>query len=229
MKNALMVMLLCGAAAAQDAASPRSEERKEILRNQHVTVSRVEIPPGVSTAMHRHDRDVLSVFITGGDTLHTTEGEKPTRDKIASGTARFRNGGFSHTRANEGMDVFRVVVTEFAEPQGKSERISDKNSHYCNAGSKTACVDEKYLFCTAKVCVEEVTIAPGAITIKHGHTTDHMLIAISDYELTDVAEGKGTSVRNVKSGDVEYIPAGITHQLTNTGKNAARFVVVVFK
>lgn len=229
MKNALVVLLLCGAAVAQDAASTRSEERKEILRNQHVRVSRVEIPPGVSTPMHRHDRDVLSVFITGGDTMHTMEGEKPTHDKVAPGTARFRNGGFSHARANQGMDVFRAVVTEFSQPQGKSERISDKTSHYCNEGSKTACVDEKYLFCTAKVCVEEVTIAPGAITIKHGHPTDHMLIAISDYELTDVAEGKGTSVRTVKSGDVEYIPAGITHQLTNTGKNAARFVVVVFK
>jgi quercetin dioxygenase-like cupin family protein len=220
MKNALIVLLLCGAAAAQDAASPRSEERKEILRNQHVRVSRVEI---------RHDRDVLSVFITGGDTMHTVEGEKPVHDKVAAGTARFRNGGFSHARTNQGMDAFRVVVTEFAEPQGKSEPISDKSSHYCNPGSKTACVNEKYLFCTAKVCVEEVSIAPDAITIKHGHPTDHMLIAITDYELTDVAEGKGTSVRNVKSGDVEYIPAGITHQLTNTGKGTARFVVVVFK
>jgi hypothetical protein len=149
MKNALVVVLLCGAAAAQDAASPPSEQRKEILRNQHVTVFRVEIPPGVSTAMHRHDRDVLSVFITGGDTLHTNEGEKPTRDKIAPGTARFRNGGFTHARANQGMDVFRVVVTEFSQPQGKSERVSDKTSHYCNEGSQTACVDEKYLFCTA--------------------------------------------------------------------------------
>ena len=229
MKNALVVLLLCGAAAAQEAASAPSEQRQEILRNQHVIVSRVEIPPGVSTPMHRHDRDVLRVFITGGDTLHTIQGEKPARDKIARGEARFRNGGFTHARKNEGMDVFRAVVTEFTEPQGKSERISDKPSRYCNTGSTTACVEEKYLFCTAKVCVEEVTIAPGAITIKHGHTTDHMLIAISDYELTDVAEGKGTSVRNVNSGDVEYIPAGITHQLTNTGRYTARFVVVVFR
>jgi quercetin dioxygenase-like cupin family protein len=72
-------------------------------------------------------------------------------------------------------------------------------------------------------------MAPGALSIKHSHTTDHMLVAVSDYELTDQVEDKGTSVRRRKSGEVEYIPAGITHQLTNTGKNTARFVVVAWR
>lgn len=222
MKRALAVVLLLCAVAA-------SEQRKEILRNQHVTITSVELAPGESTPMHRHDRDALTVFVTGGETKNTIEGEKPENDKMEPGTVRFRSGGFAHTRTNEGPDVFRAVVIEFAEPQGKTEKLGEKSSHYCNPGSKTACVKEKYLFCTAKVCVEEVTIAPGAVTIKHSHSTDHMLIAISDYELTDQAEGKPANVRKLASGEAEYIPAGITHQLTNTGKNDARFVVVVFR
>jgi quercetin dioxygenase-like cupin family protein len=77
--------------------------------------------------------------------------------------------------------------------------------------------------------VEDVTMAPGAVTTKHSHATDHMLVAVSDYELTDQVEGKGAVVRTRKSGEVEYIPAGITHRLTNTGQAPARFTVIVWR
>jgi oxalate decarboxylase/phosphoglucose isomerase-like protein (cupin superfamily) len=56
-----------------------------------------------------------------------------------------------------------------------------------------------------------------------------MLIAVSDYELTDRVEGKGIVVRTRKSSEVEYIPAGITHRITNTGQAPARFIVIVWR
>jgi quercetin dioxygenase-like cupin family protein len=56
-----------------------------------------------------------------------------------------------------------------------------------------------------------------------------MLVAITDYTLTDEIVGKGKKVRTKKAGEVEYIPMGITHQLTNTGAAAARFIVIAFK
>jgi hypothetical protein len=67
------------------------------------------------------------------------------------------------------------------------------------------------------------------VSSKHSHATDHMLIAISDYELSDSIVGKGTRVRSKKAGEVEYIRSGITHQLTNSGPAPARFVVIAFK
>ena len=70
---------------------------------------------------------------------------------------------------------------------------------------------------------------PGAISTKHSHSTDHMLVAITDYTLTDVIVGKGKKVRAHKAGEVEYIPMGITHQLTNTGAAKTRFIVIAFK
>jgi quercetin dioxygenase-like cupin family protein len=35
-------------------------------------------------------------------------------------------------------------------------------------------------------------------------------------------------VRTKKAGEVEYIKSGINHQLSNTGKLPARFIVVLF-
>ena len=231
-QGAALVLLLCATAAAQNQVPiPDAEvpQRKGIFQNSHVTVSIVELAPHEGTPMHQHDRDLLTVFITGGLTKQIIYGRRAKTDRIAPGTARFHSAGFTHAVQNEEATRFRSIAVEFAQPQGMLERVGSKNSHYCNPGSDFACVDEKYLFCTAKVCVEDVSMAPGALSIKHSHTTDHMLVAVSDYELTDQVEDKGTSVRRRKSGEVEYIPAGITHQLTNTGKNTARFVVVAWR
>jgi quercetin dioxygenase-like cupin family protein len=228
----LAVLLLCAAVAAQRPAPiPDSQlpQRKEMLRNHRVLVSRLELARGEATPMHQHSRDMLAIFVNGGRTTNTVYGHKRARDHMRAGEVRFKNAGYSHTTRNEGTDAFRVVVIEFADPQGNTEKAASEKSHYCNPGSATACVDEKSLFCTAKVCVEDVTIAPGAVTTKHSHATDHMLVAVSDYEFTDQVEGKGKVVRSRRSGEVEYIPAGITHRLTNTGKAVARFIVVVWR
>ena len=230
-RAAAIVVLLCVAGFAQEPAPiPNSQvpQRKEILQNHHVTASMLELAPDEAAPMHQHDRDLLAVFVSGGKTRSVVFGHRPLADKMAVGEVRFVNAGYSHTFKNLGTEPFRVVDVEFADPQGKLE-IVGKSSHYCNAGSTTVCVDEKSLFCLAKVCVEDVTMAAGAVTTKHTHTTDHMLIAVSDYELTDEMEGKGTVVRKLKSGEVEYIPAGITHRLTNTGHGPAHFTVVLWR
>jgi quercetin dioxygenase-like cupin family protein len=231
MRRAAALLLLCAACAGQvPAPIPDSEvpQRKEILRNHRVTVSLLELAPYEATPMHRHDRDLLAVFVDGGRTRNTVLGHKAAEDKMEVGEARFLSTGYAHATRNEGSGRLRVVIVEFADLQGEMEKVGT-TSHYCNSGSTTACVDEKQLFCTAKVCVEDVSVAPGAVTTKHSHTTDHMLVAVSDYELTDRVEGKGIVVRTRKSGEVEYIPAGITHRITNAGEAPARFIVIVWR
>lgn len=203
-------------------------QAREILRNHRVAVSLLVLEPGKATSMHRHDSDMLEVFVTGGQTQNTVSGHKPAGDKVSIGEVRFRSAGYEHAIKNDGADTFRAVVVEFADSQGKMKSVGT-TSRYCNPGSTTACVDEKSLFCTTRVCVEDVSIGAGAVTTKHSHTTDHMLVAVSDYELTDEVEGKGTVVRSHKSGEVEYISAGINHQLTNTGHAAARFIVILWQ
>lgn len=225
-----MALLLCAAIIGVAAAPSQANEltqRKVILENSKVTVSLQAIAPGDATPMHRHDKDLIAVYVNGGKSEHTMQGKEPVTEKIEDGEVRFSSGGFSHSRKNLGTEPFRAVIVEFAEPQGKLEKLGTK-SKTC-APDKNVCLEEKKLFCLEKVCVENVSMAPGSMSIKHTHATDHILIAISDFELTDQVEGKGTVVRKLKSGEVEYIPAGITHQLTNTGKEAARFAVIVWK
>jgi quercetin dioxygenase-like cupin family protein len=231
MGRSIVLFLLLGAACAGQATAPiqASEvpQRKEILSNHRVTVSLLELAPREATPMHRQDRDMIAVFVDGGSTRNKLLGRQAVADKMAVGETRFLNAGYTHETRNTGSGQFRVVTVEFSDPQGKRKEVGT-SSHYCNPDSTIACVDEKQLFCTEKVCVEDVTIAPGAITTKHGHATDHMLVAVSDYELTDRVEGKGIVVRTRKSGEVEYIPAGITHRITNASLTPARFIVILW-
>ena len=232
MRRPAAVLLFFGALCMGQASAPIPNsdvpQRKEILRNHRVTASTVELAPNESTPMHQHDHDVLSVFINGGEFQNTVFGHRAETEKLGIGEVRFRAAGYAHAIKNLGAKPLRVVTVDFTDPQGKVELLAT-SSHYCNPGSTTVCVDEKNLFCTAKVCVEDVTMAPGAITTKHSHPTDHMLVAVSDYELTDEIEGKGTTVRSHTSGEVEYLTAGISHRLTNTGHNAAHFTVILWR
>jgi quercetin dioxygenase-like cupin family protein len=209
------------------ASETQNPQRKEILKNSHVTVITREFAPNESEPMHHHDHAALLIFLTSGRGKNQIQGKDATVDKYAAGDVRFIPAGYTHSATSEGPGPLKIVLVEFADPQGKM--VPDKGeSRTCNPGTKN-CVDEKYLFCTSKVCVEDVTMAPGAVSTRHGHTTDHMLVAISDYEISDAVEGKGTVKRTRKSGEVEYIPAGITHRLTNAGTQPAHFIVVLWR
>lgn len=233
MRQVLTVVLLLGACAGQGPAPIADDQvpqRTQSFRNKRVSASRLELKPGETTPLHVHAQDTVVVFVSDGPTEQRVEGQPAAKDMVHAGLTRFRSGPFTHAVRNDAKTPLRAVVLAFSERQGRSEKpAKPKRSRYCNPGSKTACVEEKGLFCTAKVCLEDVTIAPGAVTTRHSHATDHMLVAVSDYELSDEVEGKGRMGRSRKSGEVEYIPAGITHQLTNTGKAPARFIVILWR
>ena len=188
------------------------QARKQIFKNERVAAYSQQIPPGRSFAM-KNIRDTISVSVNG-------EGND---------VVKLHPAGTSVSIKNTWKDSLRSVEVEFAEPIGPTEPPTAKRAHYCNDEDKKACVTENFLFCTPKLCVEEVTMAPGARSTRHSHDTEHMLVAISDYPLVDDVSGKGLMDRTVKSGGVEYLPAGITHVLTNAGKSEVRLVAIIFR
>ena len=233
MRRAAFVLFLLGALCLAQAPIPDDQvpQRTQIFANKRVSASRLDLKPGELAPMHVHTLDTVVVFLTKGATNNASPARPVFKDEVWPGLSRYRSGPYTHALRNDAKTSFRAVVVSFLDKQGQVEKPEKpKKTRYCNPGSKTVCVDETPLYCTAKVCVEDVTMAPGAVTTKHSHTTDHMLVAVSDYELTDKVEGKADPVvRTRKSGEVEYIPAGITHQLTNTGKAPAHFTVILWR
>ena len=226
------MLFVSTAVLAQNAGSSPAEQgrfRKQILHNDRLTAYLVEIPSQQSTPTHRHVKDTLSILVSGGTTESVMGNGSPLHIKSKAGDAVFRSAPYSHSVKNIGNEPFRVADIEFADPQGARQKPAHKSFHSCNPASKVACVTEQYLFCTQRFCVEDVEMGPGAKSSKHTHDTDHMMVAITDYKIDDETTGKGVIHRAVKSGGVEYLPAGITHVLTNTTGKTVRFVAVIFQ
>ncbi len=231
-KAIVLLLLLCAFAAAQDTTPISALEvkyRKQIFKNDRVSVFLLEIPPKHASLMHRHDTDILSIFVAGGETRSTIYGKPPKEDKFTVGEVRFRLAGFTHSTENIGANVFRSVILEFTSSMGAIEPTKPPDSRYCNPGSETACVDEKYLFCTAKFCVQELSIAPGAVWRNNEYASDQMLVAVSDYKLSNKRKGKAANVRKRKSGEVEYFLGGSARQWKNAASEPARIIAVVFR
>jgi hypothetical protein len=227
----VLFLLLYGSAAAQEAIPISALEvkyRKQIFENDRFAVFLLEIPPNHASLMHRHDTDILSVFVSGGETISTIYGKPPKEDRFAVGEVRFRSAGFTHSTENVGTNMFRSVILEFKSPMGSIQPIKPGDSHYCNPDT-TACVDEKGLFCTPRLCVQELSIAPDAIWRNQGSTNDQMLIAVSDYELSATPKRNTVDIQKRKSGEVEYLSGGSSHQWQNTTSQTAHIIAVEFR
>jgi hypothetical protein len=231
-KAIVLLLLLCAFAAAQDTTPISALEvkyRKRIFKNDRVSVFLLEIPPNHASLMHRHDTDILSIFVAGGSTKGTIYGKPPKEDNFTVGEVRFRPAGFTHSTENIGRRVFRSVILEFNSSMGTIEQSKPPDSRHCNHGSETACVSEKYLFCTAGFCVMEISIAPGAVWRNSEYARDQMLVAVSDYQLSQKRKGNPAKVTKRKSGEVEYFTGGFARQWRNVISKPARIIAVVFR
>ena len=199
--------------------------RHRIYGDGRVAIFLLDIPPGQATLLHRHDRDMLSVFVNGGRTRASFNGAAAVEDSFTAGDVRFRSAGFTHSTENIGSDRFLSVIFEFVDSQGPRASAARPATHVCNPGSQTACVDDKPLFCTGKFCVDDLTLGPHAVRAAGDARADQILVAVSDYTFSEDAPGRAAAVHTRKSGEIEPVAAGPATRWTNAG-DPAHLVVV---
>lgn len=214
-------------APAPPAATQTAEDSlgTDIFHNEHLTAYLLELPPQQATSMSRREADSIDVFISG-QTTSTSPGRPPQAEP--AGETRFRPVGFTDSVRNEGSSASRTVILMLARPQGYAISEEVPARRYCNEGNKLACVEEKHLFCTTHLCAEDVKMGPGATRGGFAADADQMLVAVTDYQLTDAAAGKPPSVHTRPAGQVEWIPAGAANRWTNTGTTPTHFVLIRF-
>ena len=201
--------------------------RHKIYGDGRVTIFLLDIPSGQATLLHRHDRDMLSVFVNGGRTRASFNGAAPVEDSFKPGDVRFRSAGFTHSTENIGTDRFLSVIFEFVDSQGPREPATQSATHICSPDDQTACVDEQPLFCTSKFCVDDLMMGPRAIRPARGATTDRILVALSDYTFREDTPGAAAAVHTRKSGEVEPMAASPGSRWTNADASAHLVVVTV--
>jgi hypothetical protein len=121
-----------------------------------------------------------------------------------------------------------TVILEFVDSQGPRTPATRPAAHICNPDGRTACVDEKPLFCTSKFCVDDLMIAPHAVRPAGGVTNDQNLVAVSGYTFREEISGTAAAVHAKKRGEIKPMAAGPTRRWTN-GDDPSHLVVVTVR
>ncbi len=253
MKSPLLCSLvLCVCAAAQTAPTPAPVEitaepfHHLVLKNKKVRVFSVEVPPQASTLMHRHKNDYVFVTLGDSDVGNERQGEKAAELRLSDGDVHFTKGDFAHIARNLRDVPFRNVTIEVLKPARAivslatcdiSEgiecgfcNISPEGKQKCDwPGAMQALPELEKKEKDYGVYQFTQHLQPGASTGMHSHKMDHLVVAVSDLELKNEVQGKPAETIRLKAGEVRWVKGGITHSLTNMGRQAAWFVSFEFK
>jgi hypothetical protein len=198
MKIALLTLL-----ASTGTHAPDVSLRNEVFHNDRVAAYLEESLP------QWEDRDTLAVFVSGPRT----------------GEVKFARRGVAQKTDTPPL---KAVIVAFTHSQGYpiSEQLPVKRQ--CNEGNPKACVEQKHLFCTNEICAEDVRMAPGAMRSGFASDDDQMLIAVTDYALSDGVAGGPPATHSRTSGQVEWVAAGSANRWTNTASTPAHFILIRF-
>jgi quercetin dioxygenase-like cupin family protein len=198
------------------------------LQNPYVRVFQVEVAPHASTLMHRHRHDYLFVTLGPSEVSNEVAGKPPVTLKLQDGEVHATDGGFAHIARNLAATPFRNVTIELL--QDEKARTSpppkwddDRSLQVLHGGT------QQIFFVKDGVRVSETELQVAGSIPRHHHAHPHLVIAITDLNFRNDVVGKGASNLEMKSGDIKWVEAGLTHSLTNVGTSDAKFVILEFQ
>ncbi len=198
------------------------------LQNPYVRVFQVEVAPHAATLMHRHRHDYLFVTLGASEVSNEVAGKPPVTLKLQDGEVHATDGGFAHVARNLAATPFRNVTVELLQDEKArttppAQWDDDRSLQVLHGGT------QQILFVKDGARVSETELQVAGSVPQHHHTHAHLVIALTDLLLRNDVVGKGASNVEMKSGDIKWIEAGVTHRLTNVGTSQAKFVTLEFQ
>jgi quercetin dioxygenase-like cupin family protein len=231
--RALGLVFLATASLAQQQQSVEITSEPShhlVFQNEYVRVFDVTVAPKASTLVHRHNQDYLFVTLGDSDVVNARVGEKPVPLRLKDGEVRYTPGNFAHAAINESERPFHNITIELLKPSSGVANCSDA----CLA--RVPCTDRTNAFCPStekRISSDQwtaslVTLPPSSRLEKHTHTMPHLVIAVSDLDLTSQTESASSNIKKGHGG-LAWVPSGVTHTLVNNSSKAAQFVTLEFK
>jgi hypothetical protein len=210
--------------AAQDVEITAEPSHHVALENAYVRAFKVEVAPHAATLTHWHRHDYF--FLTLGDAHLSNEvvGRAPVELKLFDGDARFTPGNFAHVARNLADAPFRNVTIELLQ----DEKMKSAPAHWDkDSGEETFIAGHrKILFVKDGVRVSQIELSAKAALPKDESARPRLLVAITEFELGQNADGKGSSGKALKAGDMWWSEGSLA--LTNAGSAPAKFALLEF-
>lgn len=231
---AAAVCVLTVVAWAQEKPVPITSEAHHqlVLENEYTRVFHVVIAPRESTLMHQHDLDYVFVQIGAADISNEKAGAAAAEVKFADGTVRFAKGGFAHKVTNLLDTPFVNLTIEVKKPSTKSvcgaawAGVPAEKPEGCGATTVSGSSGEIYNLGTDAV-EAHTWFATGSGTSVTPHDSDNprLLVALTPLR----CNCGGSMAKEMKPGDVTWLPKGTSAEVSKSGESLPRFVTVSFK
>jgi quercetin dioxygenase-like cupin family protein len=204
-----------------------------VFQNEYVRVFDVTVAPRATTLVHKHNYDYLFVTLGDSDVVSVRPGEKPVALKLKDGEVRFTPGNFAHAAINQADRPFHNITIELLKPSTSVKVCTES----CNvsggcigamAPPNPVCPDTIQRISSDQWMVAMVTLPPSARMEQRTNPPPRLVIAVSDLDFAGQTDAAGNNIKRAP-GYVGWVPAGVSHALTNNGSKPAQFVTLEFK
>lgn len=223
MRTLPLALLAVGVSSlpAQEKPVPVVDEpmHRTLFENAQVRVIDVRIPPGETSLYHIHVLPSVIIYLTRSTNRSENWPDKAilTRD-IAPGQSRYApydEKPLTHRVTNTGTGLFRVLDIELLQktpvvPAVPPAPVAGATVHW----------NEKLVRSSG------LTLAPGTTRGLYSLKWSHLVVAITGP--LEVRLG-GWPGRTLQVGDFEYVPAGASFELINSGNKDAELVLLELK
>src|SRR4029077_755690 len=230
----LVFLATASLAQQQQPVEITSEPRHHLVfQNEYVRVFDVTVAPKDTTLVHRHNHDYLFVTLGDSDVVSVRPGEKPVSLLLKDGEVRFTPGNFAHAAINNSALPFHNITIELLKPSANVQTCKDACdvSSGClgaTLASPPACPSTVRRITSDQWQMSLVTMPPSSRLEKHTHTIPHLVVAVSDLDLTSQSESASSNIQK-EPGGLAWVSGGVTHSLKNNGAKPAQFVTLEFK
>ena len=225
----MFVVTVAGVANAQSASCldvADESHHQLIFQNQDVRVFVLELPRLGATQSHCHYRPYLDIVATEGKSSNTLEGTAGVSRDRDGAEAHFIYSPMQHVVRNESMMTYRELIVETMHPANYQPSDGNYDTDLFTADLGTVKPSWTVSFTRGALTASKSQLAPGAeISVS---STAHVLLALTDLELSTQASGSSAESLRLGAQDVRVLPAGVSFRLINAGKSPAKFILVEF-
>jgi uncharacterized Zn-binding protein involved in type VI secretion len=200
------------------------------LQNEYVKVFKVEVSPGDSIVLHRHDQDTIAIAI--GEQLVTVgiPGKPDVHQKNADAQVRLQRAGYMHSTRVDGDTPYHTVAVELLRPQtgfrNLCAEILPGQPLNCpsEAESESTAYSTQPLLASGETEVLLLRVHPHQSMKLRGVPSPQLLVALDEASIPAIELAMHPGDFNW-AGNSASAQAG---EYRNAGDREARFIEIIF-
>ncbi|HWR16270.1 MAG TPA: hypothetical protein VN577_15685 [Terriglobales bacterium] len=210
----------------------RDSHVRELIANSQLRVYRIELGPGEATAVSPHSHDFLIVSI-GDSEFELSGAVNSIPFTMKDSEVQVIKGRWPHRVVNKASRPLRLVEVDVVRGIAPERASCGLNASPCRESKFAFNDQDKYvtgtLFETPSIKLSKVEIDPQSGMAEHGHTGDHVMIALTDQFVASAVIGGRIEDFDAKAGDAAWQTGGMVHRLINRGGQKALFLTIECK